>query len=111
MVEAADHDTKTALAEFLYYFVPVTDVVVVADVVFLLIRVKAMVGRIVDFTPLAAARQTAFLALGLVTLCCVEVVNGWIVENLASFVLRHVISKNTTCFLGSHWELILSCRH
>lgn len=76
MIENSDDDTEGTFAEFLNYFVSVVNVVVVANVVLLLVRVKAIVSCIVHTAPFNATRHGSFLSFPLQSFLVVEIVNS-----------------------------------
>jgi hypothetical protein len=108
VVEAPDHNSETALAQFLNHFVTVTDVIVITHVVFLLISIKAVVRALVQPAPLQTARQLRLLAPILVPLVGVKVVNCRVIVNLTLFILVQNRSQNPGRVLRRHREFILT---
>lgn len=88
MIENAQDNTEGSLSKFLHYFIAVVNVVVVAHVVFLLVRVKAVVSVLVCTTPLCATCQLCFLPLPLLSLLHIKIVNLLVVNDLLFFPFR-----------------------
>jgi adenine C2-methylase RlmN of 23S rRNA A2503 and tRNA A37 len=79
MVENSKDDTEGTFAQFLNDFVPVVDVVVVANVVFLLVCVEAMVGCFVDAAPFCAASHRCFFSFPLQSFLVIKIVDRLVI--------------------------------
>ena len=87
MIEAANDNSETALAEFLNNFITVRDVVVITHVVLLLVSIEAVIRALIDSAPFNATRLLRILAPILVPFIRVKVVNCRVIVNFTLFIL------------------------
>lgn len=93
MVENAQHDSETTFSKFLNDFVTVSDMIVIATMVFLLIGVKTVICCLIHFTPLSASRLLGFLTFNLLAFGLVEVVHSWVLKYLSLFIFGHLVRE------------------
>ena len=108
MIENSKYNAKWTFAEFLNYFVPVIDMVIIAKVVLLLICIESIVGCLIQFAPFCSSWQLWIFTAPFLSLLDVEVVDGLVLLNFFALNFGQIVAETFHCFCNSHWELVLA---
>jgi hypothetical protein len=108
VVENSEHNAKRTLTQLFNDFVSIVNMVVVATMVLLLIRVESVVGGFIQTAPLSAAWQLSVLASPPLPLLHVEKVNGLVIMNFPPFNFCQVVAKTFNRFSNCHWKFMLA---
>ena len=115
MIEHSQHDSERALSKFLDNFVAVSNMLIVAHDVFLLVVVEAVVSLFVDLAVgCASSMRLVSSVTVLLSLSDREEIDGVEFEDLTSLNFPQVGSQDTRSFFGGHREadiVLALCKH
>jgi len=106
MIKDPQHDTKGSLTELLYDLIAVSEMLVVANSVFLLVGVEARIGSFVDFSVCESSGQIRVVFVFL-SLANIEEVDDVVLEDLLLLVLPQQVLQDDLGLRDRHRELDL----
>lgn len=105
MIEASEYNAERTLAKLFNNFVSITNMIIVPDVILLLIGIKPVVGRLMEFAEISATRLLSFITSDFLAFSLIKVIYLWVVKDLSLLKFVKFIMEDSTRFLRRHGEL------